>query len=146
MPTIHDLKQSRFLTQADVEKPILVTIKSYTFQNVAPDGQPKDDKYVLHFHETDKPLVLNFTNGDVIAQINGSEDFANWPGTKIVLFRDPNIMMGTQKKGGIRVRAPRNIPAQAKKQEPPKPQPQPEPEPEPDFTDVTAPPDDDVPF
>lgn len=108
MPTIHDLKKSSFLTKGDVTPAILVTIRGYEQVNVAKEGAPPDEKYALSFNECEKPMVLNSTNGQIIASITGSEDFQGWIGKQIVLYNDPNISFGGKLTGGIRVRAPRN--------------------------------------
>ncbi len=110
MATIHDLKKSKYLSRADVVSPILVTIKSYSEMNVAMEGDEKEMRYVLHLVEQEKPFIINSTNGQIIAQINGSEDLDNWAGTKIVVYFDPNIAMGGRLVGGLRVRAPKNQP------------------------------------
>jgi hypothetical protein len=107
MPNINDLKQSKFLTKADVIPPVLVTVRSYEQVNVAKEGVEPELKWALHFDELDKPMVLNSTNGQIIAAITGAEDFDGWTGTKIVLFNDPNISFGGKLTGGIRCRAPK---------------------------------------
>jgi hypothetical protein len=112
MPTIHDLKKSRFLTKEDVGPGKLLTIKGWHEENVALLGDPPENKYCLDFEETDKPLVLNTTKGQVIARICGNEDLDNWGGYRIVAYHDPNISMGGKIVGGIAVRAPR-LPAAA---------------------------------
>ena len=107
MPRVSDLKQSRFLTKNDVMQPKLVTILSWSHENVAKEGADPEMKYVLNFNELDKPLVLNTTNGQIIEGITGSDDLDDWAGKQIVLFNEPNIFFGGQRTGGIRVRAPK---------------------------------------
>ena len=109
------LKQSRFLTRADVGAGVLVTIKEIYQDNTAKEGAPEELKWVMSFHELDKPMVLNSTNGQIIAQIVGSEETNDWAGHKVVLYDDPNVSFGGKLVGGIRTRAPRNTkPAPAK--------------------------------
>jgi len=110
MPSVNDLKQSRFLAQKDLEKPALVTISSYQEINVAKEGAEEDKRWALSFRELEKPLILNVTNGQIISAIAGSGDFDNWIGKKIVLYVDKNVSFGGQLVGGIRCRAPRNQP------------------------------------
>lgn len=164
---VHQLKQSKFLTRADVGKGMLVTINGDVFQeNVAKEGAPEEMKWCISFHEAEKPMVLNSVNGQLIAQICKSEESENWNGHKIVLYDDPSVQFGGKLVGGIRVRAPRgaaakasapaqpasgiNNPALRAAAASPKPVPtpapiaaEPEPEPEPDPTGLG---DDDVPF
>ena len=107
---ISGLKESKFLTRADVGKGILVTIKEIFQENVAKTGAPEEMKWCIAFNEQDKPMVLNSTNGQIIAQITKSEETDNWIGHKVVLFDDPTVSFGGKLVGGIRVREPRNQP------------------------------------
>lgn len=104
---VNDLKNSNFLKKEDVDPPVLVSIKSVNQENVAKEGAPPDKKWCLHFEELEKPMVLNSTNGQLIAKITGSDDSDGWIGKHIVLFHDPNVSFGGKLVGGIRVRAPK---------------------------------------
>lgn len=115
MPHISELKQSKFLTKTDCGKGILVTIRECFQENVAKEGAPPENKWCLSFDEADKPMVLNSTNGQIIASIIGSENTDDWIGHKIVLYEDPTIAFGGKLVGGIRARAPRNQPKPAPK-------------------------------
>jgi len=90
------------------------------------EGAPPDEKYVLHFNEVEKPLVLNSTNGQLIAQITGNEDFDAWIGSKLVLYNDPSISFAGKITGGIRVRKPKQASAPAQSASATKPAAQPE--------------------
>lgn len=108
------LKKSNYLTKNDCgPNGILVTIKELSEENVAKEGAPEELKWCLHLHECEKPLVLNSTNGQLIAVITGKNDTDEWPGYKIVLYNDPSISFGGKIVGGIRVRAPRGRAAQS---------------------------------
>lgn len=144
---ISALKQSKFLTRADVGKGILVTIREVHQENVAKEGAPEELRWCITFDEADKPMVLNSTNGQLIAQITKSEDTDQWTGHKVVLYDDPSVSFGGKLVGGIRVRAPRN-PAPAARPAPAKPAPAPRQE-QPRAAEELprgAPEDDDVPF
>jgi hypothetical protein len=104
---ISQLKQSKFLTRADVGKGSLLTIKDVIQENVAKEGAPDELRWCLVFAEADKPMVLNSTNGQIIASITGSEDTDAWIGKQIVAYDDPNVSFGGKLVGGIRCRAPR---------------------------------------
>lgn len=103
MPNVNDLRNSQFLTKEDVEPPVTVTIKGYTEQNVEMEGEPERKKWTLFFHELEKPLVLNMTNGQRIEVITGSAEFDNWIGKKITLYNDKTVSFGGKLTGGIRV-------------------------------------------
>lgn len=111
---ISQLKQSKFLTRGDVGNGLLVTIKEIFQEDVSKEGAPEELKWCISFEEQEKPMVLNSTNGQIIAGITKSEDTDNWPGHKIVIYDDPNVSFAGKLTGGIRVRAPRNQPAPAK--------------------------------
>lgn len=114
MASINDLKSSKFLKREDIGPGALVTITSVHQINVAKEGAPEEMKWCLEFAELDKPMVLNSTNGQIIAGITGiSDDIENgWLGKKIVLYDDPNVTFGGKLVGGIRCRAARNQPAE----------------------------------
>jgi len=107
---LNDIRTSKYLKKEDVGEGALVTIKSLSEQNVAKDGAEPDMKVVIQFEEFEKPMVLNSTNAQIIIQITGKDDdFENtWPGSKVVLYNEPNVSFGGKLTGGIRVRAPRN--------------------------------------
>jgi len=105
------LKDSKFLKKEDCGQGILVTVKGVEEINVAKEGAPVEFKWCLWLNECDKPMVLNSTNGQIIAAITGSDDTDHWTGHKIVLYNDPNITFGGKLTGGIRARAPKNQPA-----------------------------------
>ncbi len=104
---ISQLKSSNFLKKEDVDRPALVTIKTVSQENVAKEGAPQDLKWAIHFEELDKPMILNSTNGQLIARITGSEDSDDWAGKAVVLYHDPNVSYAGKLIGGIRVRAPK---------------------------------------
>ena len=110
------LKNSRFLTKDDCGNGIVTTISSIVCTNVAPDGENPDEKWTVHFTEENiKPLVLNTTNGEAIAEICGSDDGDAWTGKRIELYNDPNVSFAGKRTGGIRVRKPAeaSVPAPA---------------------------------
>ena len=109
MSSINDIRSSKFLKKEDVGAGSLVTIRSIGKQNVAMDGAEEDIKFILHFDEFEKPLVLNSTNAQVIAKISSADDDIEnaWVGVKIVLYNDPNVSFGGKITGGIRVRSPK---------------------------------------
>jgi len=110
---IAGLKESKFLTKADVGRGMLVTIREVFQENIAKTGAPEELKWCIAFDESEKPMVLNSTNGQIIASITKSEETDNWTGAKVVLYDDPNVSFGGKLVGGIRIRAPRGAAAKA---------------------------------
>ena len=107
-PSVQDMKKSKFLTQKDVDRPLLVTIDGFEEVNVAKEGAEADYKWALSFKELDKPLVLNSINAQIIGKTFNCDDELNDSiGKKIVLYVDPNVSFGGKLTGGIRVRAPK---------------------------------------
>jgi hypothetical protein len=104
---ISALRESKYLKKEDLPQPTLVTMGEIEKVNLALEGQPPDVKYALYFQELEKPMVLNSTNGQLIAKIVGSDETDDWSGKQIVLYHDPNISFGGRLVGGIRVRAPK---------------------------------------
>jgi hypothetical protein len=85
MPSFRSAFPSKWLKASDCQPPINVTIKSGGFEDVG-TGSDTKRKLVLHFLETEQGLVLNKTNGDLIAAITGTEDYLEWIGSRICLF------------------------------------------------------------
>lgn len=101
------MKASKFLKRDDVGRGMLVTIQEVSQENVAKEGAPEELKWCIHFRETEKPLVANFTNLQLIARACNSEDTEGWENCQVVLYDDPNVSFGGKLVGGIRVRAPK---------------------------------------
>lgn len=101
------MKSSKFLKKEDVGNGALLTMVRVTQENVAKEGSEPEMKWALHFAETDKPLVLNSTNAQIIGQFTGSDHTDGWANKKVVLYHDPNIAFGGKLIGGIRARAPK---------------------------------------
>ena len=103
---ISELSESKYLKKEDCMPPIIVTISGLTKENLARDNEQPEYKYVLHFAEAVKPMVLNATNGQLIAHVTGSHETDDWTGSKITLYNDPSISFGGKLTGGIRVQIP----------------------------------------
>lgn len=103
---ISELTVSKYLKKEDVSPPVIVTISGLTHENLAKDGEAPEMKYILQFSENLKPMVLNLTNGKLIAIVTGQEDTDNWVGKQITLWNDPTVSFGDKMTGGIRVQLP----------------------------------------
>ena len=86
--------------------PLLATIKKVTHENLGSKEQP-EIKPVAVFEDDDhvKAVVLNLTRCEAIAEIAGSEDIDNWPGTRIQLVKGSTRYQG-KKCGCIDIAAP----------------------------------------
>src|ERR1041384_5157269 len=96
MASINDLKTSKFLKKEDVGDGSLVTIKTVHQENVAKEGADPEMKWCLTFEELDKPMVLNSTNGQIIAKITGAEDNIEtaWVGSRSYSITIPTYHSG----------------------------------------------------
>ncbi len=103
---INELTTSKYLKKEDVSPPLIVTISGITQENLAKDGEAPEMKYILQFSENLKPMVLNLTNGKLIAIVTKSEETDDWIGKKITLWNDPTVSFGDKMTGGIRVQLP----------------------------------------
>jgi len=106
MATLGDLKERPYLGKEDCDPPMKLTIAAQERKNLARDGEKPDWKIICSFKENVKPFACNITNFERIAQITGEGNSENWIGHVITLFHDASVMMGNEKKGGIRVYVP----------------------------------------
>src|SRR5574342_238315 len=98
---------SKYLSKEDVGRGALVTVKGIEQRNVAREGDSPEFRWLMHFMEGNKPLVLNSTNIQLAARICGSENTDDWTGRQLVLYTDPNVSYAGKLVGGIRIRAPK---------------------------------------
>jgi len=114
---ISKMTESKYLKQEDVgEEGKLVTIESLKRTNVAREDDEPEFKYVMHFRETPKPLVMNATNIQLCARACGSDETDEWVGKRIVLYADPNVSYAGKLVGGIRIRQPKGATTNSKTQ------------------------------
>lgn len=104
MPNINQMMPSKYLKKEDFPAPALVTIRTFTQDNVAQQGQPEEKKWVMHFNEFENGMVMNSTNLQLAAAALGSEDTDDWIGKQVVVYNDPNVSFGGKLMGGIRIR------------------------------------------
>jgi hypothetical protein len=105
MPKISEMIPSNYLKQSDFDSSgAIVTVKGLEQKNVAQDDQEPDVKWVIYFREFAKPLVLNTTNINAMAEACDSDHSDDWIGQEVVVYVDPNINFGGKRVGGLRVR------------------------------------------
>jgi hypothetical protein len=104
---IGSMMPSTYLKKDDFPTPALLTIRSFAHANVAAQNEPEEKKWIMHFDEMEKGLVLNPTNLQLAALAMDSDDTDDWIGQSIVVYNDPNVSFGGKLTGGLRLRAPK---------------------------------------
>lgn len=137
MPNINQMTGGKYLKKEDAPQPMLLTVRLLAEEMISDGEGGKEKKWVMHFNELDKGLVMNTTNFHLAAQALGSDETDHWLGRQLVLYADPNVSMAGKLVGGLRLRARRTT-AQAA----PAPTPAPAPKPAGKFDDMA----DDIPF
>jgi len=98
---------SRFLSQEDIPAPFTAIIQDVRVENLK-SNRGDESKYILYF-TAGKPMVFNVVNRKTLVASFG-DDSANWIGKPIEIYVDPNVWMGREQTGGIRVRVPVQAP------------------------------------
>ena len=100
---INDAYPSKYLKTTDLpdEGSQPVTIEKIILEEV---GKDRETKPVIYFEEFSKALVCNKTNARTIARALSSEDFDDWIGRRIALYRT-EVEFGGEMMEGIRVKA-----------------------------------------
>ena len=107
---LSDIKESKYLAKDDCgEAGIVLTIDRVVGEKVGEDQRGNEEhKPVMHFQEQNvKPLIVNVTNFETIAEGTGLDDSDNWGGQRIKVYNDPNVSFAGKRTGGIRVRTPK---------------------------------------
>lgn len=83
---INDAFPSKYLKASDLPEE---GTQSFTIEKVEIEeiGRDKERKPVIYFEEDHKGLVCNKTNARTIAKVLGTEEFTDWTGGKINLYR-----------------------------------------------------------
>ena len=75
---------SKYLKAADFKgKDVTLTIKSVQMDELE-SKRGKEWKYIVHFEETDKMLVMNVTNARSIAKALNQSSAKKWAGSKML--------------------------------------------------------------
>src|SRR5262245_38253974 len=99
-----------YLKKNDATSPMRLTVAKTFEDKVAAPGKPPQERLVASFRETPKRLIINQTNGSVLAKLSGSDDTAKRVGTVVEVFLDADVTFAGQRTGGIRLRRPANEP------------------------------------
>lgn len=96
--------KSKYLTKDDVgEDGMILTIKGFRMETLEGDDGD-EDKMVMHFVESVKPMVLNRTNSQLVGMSTGARTAGEARGKQIVVYNDPNIAFGKRITGGLRIK------------------------------------------
>jgi hypothetical protein len=102
-----DLFPSKYAKCADLKgKPRIVEIEHAPIETLKNPKGEEQRKVVLYFKGAKKALPLNLTNFDAVAEIAGSDETNDWPGTRIELY-PATTMMGGKITDCIRIRRSR---------------------------------------
>lgn len=102
----HEAFPSKYLSKEEVETPITATIASVKMETFSGDNGD-ESKPALYFLENIKPCLLNNANWMTCEDLYGPES-DDWAGKKIEVYKDPNVMFGKKRVGGVRLRQPLN--------------------------------------
>jgi hypothetical protein len=95
---------SKYLRKDDCgEDGIILTIKGFTRETVKGDDGD-EDKVVMHFEEDVRPMILNKTNTQLLANATGVRMAGEAKGKKVVVFNDPSVSFGGKVCGGLRIK------------------------------------------
>jgi hypothetical protein len=104
MAKISEMLPSNYLKQTDFPEDYVVTVRAIERKNIAMDGKPADFKWLAHYNEFEKPMVLNATNIQLMAKACGSDDTDDWIGKQVIVYVDENVSFGGELVGGLRIR------------------------------------------
>lgn len=98
--------ESKYLKHQDIgDVDVVVTISNVTREDVKNKDNTTQKKFVVHFRELEKGMILNSTNMNMITKLMGTDDSDGWIGKRITLYTKDDIEMGGEITSGLRVRS-----------------------------------------
>jgi hypothetical protein len=101
-PTEADLDAiygSKYLSAADIgDKKIRTKITKVSKAVLQQQGGPARPKFILSFASTDKAMVLNVTNKNILVGVLGRNP-ADWIGCEVGILAEPTIFAGKPTRG-----------------------------------------------
>lgn len=98
--------ESKYLKYQDLnDQDWVVTISNVTRDDIKDKDGSSKKKFVVHFKESEKGLVLNTTNMNMLYKLLQSDDSDQWIGKRITLYVKDDIEMGGEIMSGLRIRA-----------------------------------------
>jgi hypothetical protein len=115
MVSKNDVFPSKYLKPSDLKNgPEVGKINVAALEDLKGFSGVTEKKLVIYFQRKLKPLILNRTNWDSLAELHGDES-DNWAGCEIELYAT-TVLMNGQEKDTVRIRKPS---AKTKKTSPP---------------------------
>lgn len=81
----------------------ILTIKSIVREMITGTGGKKEECPVCHWHEQEKPMILNATNLKTIAKMYGN-DYDQWIGKRVQIYVDHHVEAFGEIVDGLRIR------------------------------------------
>ena len=103
---------SKYMKAGILDGPTILVVESVVEEEVG-QGDDKDTVPMVRWVEDMKPLILNKTNFQMIAEIAGSASMKDWQGVAVELFVITGDFFGKTQEA-IRVRAPKKAAAKTK--------------------------------
>jgi hypothetical protein len=101
----HQVFAKKYWSAPDLKKPIVLEIEAVNVEVLKARDGTTSRKPVVYFRGTQKALVVNGTNFDLITDATGEGDTDRWPDHQIELYAT-TTPMGGQMVPCVRVRAP----------------------------------------
>lgn len=101
MPNVNEMFPSRFFRATDIPRRGLTLVITNATQEEVNDGDTKQKKWALKFKDEDRLLVLNKTNGAILAEAFGPHT-DSWT-DKAITLRTEKVSFGGRMTDGIRV-------------------------------------------
>ena len=98
MSDFDDLYGTRFLSAAEVKKPVTAIIERIDEESFARPGEATRTKKVLYVHGGKKGIVLNKTNANSLASAFG-KTFPAWVGQRVTIKAEPTTFAGKTTMG-----------------------------------------------
>jgi hypothetical protein len=101
MPKVSEMIVSKYPRKEDLDDDTTVTIKDVSLEDMPGEGH--EQRWILHFRELAKGLVLNSTVIRVLEKAYGA-DSDDWNGKRVTLYVDEGVTFRGQVVGGLRLR------------------------------------------
>ena len=96
---VRDMYPKKYASGADLAgREVVVTISSVSKERMTPPNSPPAEKYVIHFRETKRGVVLSKTLAEQIAAATGFDDTDHWAGKTITLYPESIMVAGNRRE------------------------------------------------